>query len=261
MKGGRKTAEAMRPDQKIGDLEAIYRRHERAVAPFVREAVCRPGCGFCCTHYGRLDVTTVEGVAIRRRLDRIGGRTQKRLAERVGKNRREKEAGKAAVCPFLDVRQHCHQPAGRPAGKRSGEVMIDPLLEKAILERIEAIPIVDTLDMKIDSLSAGACEMTVPRRISYDGVYESFHGGLMMTAADSAACFAIFTLAGADAQLTTTDMGIRFLAPCRSDLTVRAQVVKFGRTLCPVSVDLFDADDVRVAVAQVCYIRVDSLGS
>jgi uncharacterized protein (TIGR00369 family) len=114
--------------------------------------------------------------------------------------------------------------------------------------------------MDITALSEGACEMTVPRKISYDGVYESFHGGLMLTAADSAACFALFTLAGAEAQLTTTDMGIRFLAPCRSDLFVRAKVIKFGRTLCPVSVDLFDQDGILSAVAQVSYIRVDALG-
>jgi acyl-coenzyme A thioesterase PaaI-like protein len=43
-------------------------------------------------------------------------------------------------------------------------------------------------------------------------------------------------------------------------LTVRAEVIKFGRTLCPVSVDLFDENDTLVAVAQVSYIRVDALG-
>ena len=42
-----------------------------------------------------------------------------------------------------------------------------------------------------------------------------------------------------------------FLAPCLSDLTVAARVIKAGRTLCPVAVDLFDADDRLVAVAQV----------
>jgi len=138
--------------------------------------------------------------------------------------------------------------------------MIDPALEKEIRKRIAKIPIVDTLDMAITDFSAGACEVIVPRQIAYDGVYESFHGGLMLTAADSAACFAIFTLAGADARLTTTDMGIRFLAPCRSDLTVRARVIKFGRTLCPVSVDLLDDEGTLTAVAQVSYIRIDALG-
>ena len=137
--------------------------------------------------------------------------------------------------------------------------MIDPDLEMAIQARIAKIPIFDTLNMEITTISAGRCEMIIPRKTAYDGVYESFHGGLMLTAADSAACIAIFTLAGADARLTTTDMGIRFLAPCRSDLLVRAEVIKFGRTLCPVSVDLIDDKGTLAAVAQVSYIRIDAL--
>jgi acyl-coenzyme A thioesterase PaaI-like protein len=56
-----------------------------------------------------------------------------------------------------------------------------------------------------------------------------------------------------------TDMNIRFLAPCLTDVTARARLIKFGRTLCPVAVDLFDEDGRQVAVAQVNYILIDSL--
>ena len=52
-------------------------------------------------------------------------------------------------------------------------------------------------------------------------------------------------------------MNIRFLAPCLTDVTARARVIKFGRTLCPVAVDLFDAQGQQVAVAQVNYILLD----
>ncbi len=136
--------------------------------------------------------------------------------------------------------------------------MIPLELEQEILDRIQKIPIVDTLQMKIVSMSDGYCEASVPRKLRYDGVYESFHGGLLMTVADSVACFAIMTRAGSNARLTTTDMSIRFLAPCLTDVTVRARVIKFGRTLCPATVDLFDAGGTHVAVAQVTYIRFDS---
>ena len=80
-----------------------------------------------------------------------------------------------------------------------------------------------------------------------------------MTAADSAACFAILTQTRADQLLTTTDMNIRFLAPCLTDLRVRARVIKRGRTLCPVAVDLFDARNTLVAVAQVSYLLLDRM--
>ena len=132
-------------------------------------------------------------------------------------------------------------------------------LEEQILSRIKKIPIVDTLQIKIVSFSDGYCETVVPRKLCYDGVFESFHGGLLMTIADSTACFAIFTKTGPFVKLTTTDMNIRFLSPCLSDVTAKAKVIKLGRTLCPVSVDLYDAGGKHVAVAQVNYmILMDS---
>jgi uncharacterized protein (TIGR00369 family) len=108
-------------------------------------------------------------------------------------------------------------------------------------------------------LSDGVCQLVVPRQRRYDGVFECFHGGLLMTAADSAACFAILTLTSADQLLTTTDMNIRFLAPCLTDVRVTARVIKRGRLLCPVAVDLVDADGKLVAVAQVTYMLLDRM--
>jgi len=130
-----------------------------------------------------------------------------------------------------------------------------------IRRRVASIPIAETLQMRDLILDEGICGLVLPRQKRYDGVFESFHGGLLMTAADSAACFAILTLTPADQLLTTTDMNIRFLAPCLSDLRVQARVIKRGRLLCPVTVDLFDAADALVAVAQVTYMLLDRMPS
>jgi uncharacterized protein (TIGR00369 family) len=138
--------------------------------------------------------------------------------------------------------------------------MLDENLRRAILERVKKIPIVDTLQLELVAMSEGFCQVRVPRELGYDGIFESFHGGLLMTIADSAACFAIFTRTGPQIRLTTTDMNIRFLAPCLSDVTAKARVIKFGRTMCPVAVDLFDADEQMVAVAQVNYILLNDGG-
>ena len=135
---------------------------------------------------------------------------------------------------------------------------LNDALRDDILERIKKIPIVDFLKLEVIRLSDGFCEVKVPRRLSYDGVFESFHGGLLMTVADSAACFAIFTRSGPRIPLTTTDMNIRFLAPCRSDVTAKARLIKFGKTMCPVGVELFDEDQRMVAVAQVNYMLLNA---
>jgi uncharacterized protein (TIGR00369 family) len=134
--------------------------------------------------------------------------------------------------------------------------MLDTAHGQAILQRIKKIPIFDTLRIRIDEFAEGFCRATVPYERKYDGIFESFHGGLLMTVADSVACFAIMTVTGPDEPMTTTDMNIRFLSPCRTDVTAEARVIKPGRTLCPVAIDLFDAGGTKVAVAQVTYIRL-----
>ncbi len=111
----------------------------------------------------------------------------------------------------------------------------------------------DTLNLEVTDIKAGYCELKAPRRKSYDGIYDSFHGGLLMTVADSAAAYALMTLTGPEAAMTTTDMNIRFLSPCLTDLTARAKVIKFGRTLSPIAVDLYDDNQKHLAVAQVNY--------
>jgi uncharacterized protein (TIGR00369 family) len=137
----------------------------------------------------------------------------------------------------------------------SGDPMT-PEFDEAVMSRLRAIPITSTLEFEFLSMGEGRCTIRVPRQRKYDGIYESFHGGILMTAADSAAAFAVLTLTGADAQIATTDMAIRFHAKCLTDIRVEARVVKLGRTLVPVAAEIYDAEDVLVATAQVTYIRI-----
>lgn len=131
--------------------------------------------------------------------------------------------------------------------------------EEALQSRIAQVPIFKTLRMRVSETCEGMAILAAPYRRTYDGAYNCFHGGLLMTVADSAAWVAVLTLAGADAWIATTDMNIRFLAPCRSNVTAEAKVIKLGKTLCPVSVEIREAQGVTVAVAQVTYMRLRKL--
>jgi|SRR5579871_3235868 len=137
--------------------------------------------------------------------------------------------------------------------------MLDAAHAAAILARIEKIPIFNTLHMEPTMFGDGVAEVRVPRQHIYDGVFESFHGGILMTVADSLACFAVLTTTPADQLMTTTDMNIRFLAPCLTDVVAKARVIKRGRTMCPVAVDLFDTAGTLVAVAQVNYMLLGKM--
>jgi uncharacterized protein (TIGR00369 family) len=79
-----------------------------------------------------------------------------------------------------------------------------------------------------------------------------------MTLADTAACVAVLTKTGPEAAVTTTDMNIRFLAACRTKATAKARIIKYGRSLVPVQVDIVDDAGTLVAVAQVTYMRLSA---
>jgi acyl-CoA thioesterase len=129
-------------------------------------------------------------------------------------------------------------------------------VEAAIHQRMGSIPIFKSLGFSQVRLGAGCLECRVARNPEHDGIFDSFHGGLLMTAADSAAAIVSLTVWGADSRITTTDMNIRFLAPARSDVVLFAQAIKQGRTLIPVIANFWRDDGALVAVAQVAYMRL-----
>ena len=126
----------------------------------------------------------------------------------------------------------------------------------ALDQRIQSIPIVETLKMKILKLEKGSCEAMVPRHTQWDGIYETFHGGMLGTIADTVTCWSILTEIGADSLVATTDFNIRFLRPCHTDVVCKAHVVRVGRTMCLAHADLYDTNGKLVAVSQVNYIRL-----
>lgn len=129
----------------------------------------------------------------------------------------------------------------------------------AVTRKLKSIAIFDKLNLRLDALADGEATMSMPHDPACHGIFESLHGGLLMTLADTCACVAILTQTGADAVITTTDMNIRFLAPCLTDATAEARIIKFGRSLVPVSVMLRDANGREVALAQVTYMRLEKM--
>ncbi|MCG3138879.1 MAG: hypothetical protein HJJLKODD_02749 [Phycisphaerae bacterium] len=138
------------------------------------------------------------------------------------------------------------------------KVSLQPDLEQRFRRELTGIPVFETMGFEFPELADGWCRVRVPRQDSHKGIYDTFHGGLLTTVADCAAWVAIVTRLGPDTHLITTDMHIRFLAPCWTAVIAEARVMKFGRTLCPVEVQLFNTSDEQVAVAQVTYFRLDN---
>ena len=95
-------------------LTRIYETFEAKMDPLTQEAVCVPGCAYCCTHFGTVDITTLEGLLIQEKLARLPRPIKIRLGKAIAQNRRRKQLGQTAVCPFLDKKKRCRIYEVRP---------------------------------------------------------------------------------------------------------------------------------------------------
>ena len=93
--------------EKLARLQAIYEEFGERTREFRQEAVCRPGCAFCCTKAGRVDITTLEGIQIRNKMEQMPRPIKNQLAKSLEKERRQKETQNVAPCPFLMKNNTC----------------------------------------------------------------------------------------------------------------------------------------------------------
>lgn len=128
----------------------------------------------------------------------------------------------------------------------------------AIRQRLPSIPAMHTFQYRVEELSHGRAVIVAPYETSLNGIFRCFHGGLLATLADSTGATAVLTIGGADAATTTTDLSIRFLAPCRTDARATAKIIKAGRTLVIAEIDIHDMKGRHVAVCQASYMRLRS---
>ncbi|MGE3182904.1 MAG: PaaI family thioesterase [Phycisphaerae bacterium] len=124
------------------------------------------------------------------------------------------------------------------------------------------IPCVKLLHLQLIHLEPGLVHMTAQNDRRFNGAAQGVHGGILSYIADCAAWFAIVSHIDPKTPLVTTDLQIRYLAPCESEtVNIIGRLVKLGRTLCPTTIEMFDANNKAVALAQVCYMRLDGLGA
>jgi hypothetical protein len=96
------------------ELNSIYEDYEREVALFKAGAICKPGCSFCCTHFGNVDITTLEGRIIREWVTQQRPDERADLQRRIEKNQKARRKGASAPCPFLKSDLTCLIYALRP---------------------------------------------------------------------------------------------------------------------------------------------------
>ena len=92
---------------KIDRLQSIYASFEEQAAEYKADAACRRGCAFCCTDAGRIDITTLEGLAIAQTLGKLAGPQQTAAQKALVKDCKRREQGLGSPCPLLMKNRAC----------------------------------------------------------------------------------------------------------------------------------------------------------
>jgi len=119
-----------------------------------------------------------------------------------------------------------------------------------------SVPFARFLGLELGELTNGRVSMHLTVRA--DLMNQSVvHGGAIASLIDTAAAFAVLTQIEVDEKVTTTDLTIHYLRPITSGrMTANAQVVRGGRRLFVLSVDVLNDQDVLLATAVTTYIKV-----
>ncbi len=90
--------------------------------------------------------------------------------------------------------------------------------------------------------------------LQYHGVV---HGGAIASLIDTSSAFAVLTRIDLEDQITTTDLTIHYLRPISSGrMTATARIIRGGRRLFVLSVDVTNDSGLLVATAVTTYIRL-----
>ena len=128
---------------------------------------------------------------------------------------------------------------------------------------LEHSPFAAHLGIRLESLREGEAELALPYEGKLATMGDVVHGGAISSLIDAAAAAAAVSAAEGDtlAGGTTVDLSVSLLAAARgSDLRARARVIRRGKAISFVEVDVDDGERRPVAKGLVTY-RVFSNGS
>ena len=135
---------------------------------------------------------------------------------------------------------------------------LTPEEEGRLRRAFEEIPFARLLGMELGELRRGAATLHVEAREELKRNRGIFHGGVVASLADTAAAFAVLTLKEPGQGSTTIDLTVHYLRPLSEGrATARARVVRAGRRVTVISVDVFDENQALAATALTSFIRLN----
>jgi acyl-CoA thioesterase len=134
---------------------------------------------------------------------------------------------------------------------------LDPARLAQAREAFASVPYAKLLGLELGEVRRGQAtiQLTVRNDLKqYQGVV---HGGAVASLIDTAAAFAVVTELEAGERVTTTDLTVHYLRPVSSGrLSATARIVRAGRRLFVLSVDVTNDQQALLATAVTSYIKL-----
>jgi len=94
-------------DKKFEQIKNIYKAFETEAVAYKENVACGKGCAYCCTDAGSIDITTLEGLVIQKKVRSLLRPQQVKVNKALAVDLKKKEKGQRSACPFLMKNKAC----------------------------------------------------------------------------------------------------------------------------------------------------------
>jgi uncharacterized protein (TIGR00369 family) len=134
---------------------------------------------------------------------------------------------------------------------------LDPERVARAREAFTSVPYAKLVGLELGEVSRGDVSIHLEVRDELKQNQGVVHGGAVASLIDTAAAFAVLTRLEIDERVTTTDLTIHYLRPATAGrLTARARIVRGGRRLFVLSVEVTSDQGILVATAVTSYLKL-----
>ena len=129
--------------------------------------------------------------------------------------------------------------------------------KKRIQEALQKVPFAQLLGLELAEIERGTATFHLSVRDELKQNKGLLHGGVIASLIDTAAAFAAVTLLEPGQSTTTVDLTIHYLRPLTEGrASAHARVLRAGRRMLVISVDVLDETEALAATALTSYLRL-----
>lgn len=129
--------------------------------------------------------------------------------------------------------------------------------KRRIRSTLEEVPFAQLVGLEIVDIERGTATFCFTVRDQLKQNKGLVHGGVIASLIDTAAAFAAVTLLETDQSTTTIDLTIQYLRPLTEGSAIaRARVLRAGRRVLVISVDVMNQSEALIATALTSYLRL-----